>query len=573
MQKSISVLITIIMMCGSVLSGQNLIKPVTIHVDVKEKSSQPLTPIWRFFGYDEANYTYMKDGRKLLSELAALSPVPVFVRTHNLLTTGDGKPALKWSSTNAYTEDGQGNPVYNWKLVDSIFDTYIKLKMKPIAQVGFMPEALSTTPESDKYQTTPDGKKVYHYTGWNYPPKDYKKFAGLVNAWVTHCISRYGVKEVQTWYWEIWNEPDISYWKGTTKEYLKLYDFSVDAIKRALPSAKVGGPETTNPSSKAAAAFLTTFLNHVVNDKSMATGKAGIPLDFITFHAKGDPKLIDRTVWMNMGVQMRNIDKGFEIIASYPTLKNLPIIIGESDPEGCAACSEDFFPQNAYRNGTMYSSYTAAAFAHTYDLAQKHRVNLLGAVTWGFEFEDQPWFRGFRDLATNGVDKPVLNIFRMFGMMRGNRVPVQSTSPYNYQLVSDSSVRGKEPDLNGFATADNNVVYVLVWNYHDANDLSVSASPVTVSVSGLKTKQVSVRRFLVDETHSNSYTAWKNMQSPKQPDKVQYQKLEASGKLKESPGTTNLNTKNSVANITFDLARQGVTLLEIRGADSKPARK
>src|SRR6476620_674853 len=83
-------------------------------------------PIWAWFGHDEPNYTYMKDGKKLLSEIAALSPVPVYIRTHNLLTTGDGTAALKWGSTNAYTEDEKGNPVYDWHIVDSIFDTYIQ---------------------------------------------------------------------------------------------------------------------------------------------------------------------------------------------------------------------------------------------------------------------------------------------------------------------------------------------------------------------------------------------------------------------------------------------------------------
>src|SRR6185503_7547991 len=96
-----------------------------IHVDLN-KEIAPMKPVWAWFGYDEPNYTYMKDGKKLLSEIAALSPVPVYVRAHNMLTTGDGKAALKWGSTNAYTEDANGNPVYNWTIVDSIFDTYIK---------------------------------------------------------------------------------------------------------------------------------------------------------------------------------------------------------------------------------------------------------------------------------------------------------------------------------------------------------------------------------------------------------------------------------------------------------------
>ncbi len=79
---------------------------------------------------------------------------------------------------------------------------------------------------------------------------------------------------------------------------------------------------------------------------------------------------------MNMGKQLRTIDKGFEIVSSIPSLKDLPIVIGESDPEGCAACSEDLYPENAYRNNTMYACYTAAAIARTLDLAKNRNVNL-----------------------------------------------------------------------------------------------------------------------------------------------------------------------------------------------------
>src|ERR687890_598275 len=117
----------------------------TARVSIRVEAASPkgaMTPMWAFFGYDEPNYTYMKDGRKLLSALADLSPVPVFVRTHNLLTTGDGTPALKWGSTNAYTEDASGRPRYDWSIVDRIIDTYLERKMKPLVEIGFMPEAL-----------------------------------------------------------------------------------------------------------------------------------------------------------------------------------------------------------------------------------------------------------------------------------------------------------------------------------------------------------------------------------------------------------------------------------------------
>src|SRR5262245_18065991 len=110
---------------------------VTIRVDAA-KGKGPLKPTCSFFGYDESNYTYIKDGKKLLSELAALSSVPVHVRAHNLLTTGDGTAALKWGSTNAYTEDATGKPRYDWTIVDRIFDTYVERGMKPPAETGFM---------------------------------------------------------------------------------------------------------------------------------------------------------------------------------------------------------------------------------------------------------------------------------------------------------------------------------------------------------------------------------------------------------------------------------------------------
>ena len=121
--------------------------PVTIQVDAT-KSKGELRPIWRFFGADEPNYATMKDGRKLLKELGELKPGAVYFRAHNLLNTGDGTPALKWGSTNAYTEDAQGNPIYNWSVVDRIFDTYLARGVRPYLQIGFMPQA--QTPGVDR---------------------------------------------------------------------------------------------------------------------------------------------------------------------------------------------------------------------------------------------------------------------------------------------------------------------------------------------------------------------------------------------------------------------------------------
>lgn len=142
---------TLLLVLPQLSVAQATNNPVILTVDLA-KELGPMYPAWAWFGYDEPNYTYMKDGKKLLTEIAALSPGPVHVRVHNLLTTGDGTPALKWGSTNAYTEDKDGNPVYDWSIVDKIFYTFTERGMKPLVEIGFMPEALSTNPQPYKHK-------------------------------------------------------------------------------------------------------------------------------------------------------------------------------------------------------------------------------------------------------------------------------------------------------------------------------------------------------------------------------------------------------------------------------------
>ena len=533
---------------------------VTIRIDAVQRLG-PMTPMWAWFGYDEPNYTYMKDGKKLLSELADLSPVPVFVRAHNLLTSGDGTPALKWGSTNAYTEDADGRPKYDWTIVDRIFDTYVERKMKPLVEIGFMPEALSTKPQPYKHDWAPGLPYGRIYTGWTYPPKDYAKWGELVYQWVTHSVQRYGKAEVESWWWEVWNEPDIAYWRGTPEEFQKLYDYAADGLKRALPTARIGGPHVTGPNGERTQKILRDFIEHCLRGTNYATGQVGTPLEFIGFHAKGAPRVVDGHVRMGISNQLRAISNGFRIAASFPELKNTPIVIGESDPEGCAACSVATNPENAYRNGTMYSSYTAAQVARTYELADLHKVNLLGSVTWAFEFEDQPYFAGFRDLATNGIDKPVLNVFRMLGKMSGDRLRVESSGAAPIDVIRDRGVR-EAPDVHALAARAARSVTVLVWNYHD-DDLPAPAANVELTIDGLPDGRPWLTEYRVDADHSNSYEAWKKMGSPQKPTRNQYAQLEKAGKLQTIGARKRVRIEKGQLRLMLTLPRQGVSLLKV----------
>ena len=521
-------------------------QPVRISVDAANKIA-PYRQITSYFGYDEPNYTYMPNGKKLIGELAALSPVPVQIRAHHLLVTGDGTPALKWGSTNAYTEDAGGRAVYDWTITDRIFDTYIQAGARPFVEIGFMPEALSTNPQPYVVNWPANTGK-----GWSYPPKDYEKWAELIRQWVAHCVARYGRAEVEHWSWELWNEPDISYWRGTPEEYDKLYDYTARAVKAALPAAKVGGPGTTGAGALKAAAFLRQFLERCA--------KNGTPLDLITYHAKGQPRVVDGHVQMGLRKNLVDVQKGLEVIADFPQYKSLPIVLTESDPEGCAACSARTYPQNVYRNGLMYPSYTAAALNSMFELSDRYHANLAGMLTWAFEFEGQPYFDGFRTLATNGVDKPILNLFRMAGMLKGDRVKVESSGRVSLDQLLAAGVR-ETPDVNALATASAREIAVLVWNYHD-DDLAAPAAPVHLQISRVPA-QVQIHHYRIDDEHSNAYTVWKQLGSPQQPTPEQYTKLETASQLQLLGSPAWINTKESALALDFALPRHAVSLVRL----------
>lgn len=531
--------------------------PVSIKVDLA-KPEGLYTPIYSWFGYDEANYTTMQHGKQLLTELHDLSPVPVYIRAHHLLTSGNGVAELKWSSTNVFTVDAKGKPVYDFKILDGIFDAYKTAGVRPMVELGFMPKDLAVDP--DPYQV--------HYPkstisgGSNNPPKDYALWGELVRKVTEHLVQRYGREEVLKWYFEVWNEPDIPYWHSTPEDYYKLYDYAVAGVRSALPGAKVGGPASTGPGSPRAGKFLDDFLKHVDTGKSAATGKA-VPMDFISFHIKGQPKVIDTYVRMGLDKELNDADKGFAIIAKYPKFAHLPIILSEADPEGCAACSAKVNPSNNYRNGPLYPVYTAAAIKSLFELQDRHKVNLLAMLSWSFEFEDKDYFEGFRSLATNGIDKPVLNVFRMAALMSGERVSTTSTGQIPLDDILISGVR-QSPDIDAFATKSSRNAAVMLWNYHD-DDLPAEGAQVQVVISGIPARvhKVLLQHYRIDEHHSNAYTVWKAMGSPQQPTPEQYAKVKEAGQLELLDSPRWLDVGDGKVTITTELPRQATSLMRL----------
>ena len=419
-----------------------------------------------------------------------------------------------------------------------------------------MPEALSVNPEPYRHSWRQGAPYEEVFTGWSYPPTDYDKWEELVYQWTKHCVERYGAEEVEQWWWETWNEPNIPYWQGTREEFLRLNDHALAGVLRALPTARVGGPDVAGDGGD----FTRAFIEHALTGENDADGEVGHKLDFVSFHAKGAPTTENGFVRMGISAQLKTIDKGFRIIASYPETKNLPIVIGESDPEGCAACQGDNLQ---YRNGVMYAAYTAASFAREHDLARRHDVHLAGALTWAFTFEDQPYFAGFRALATNGIDKPVLNVFRMFARMTGERIEARSDHEVALDDIVENGVRGA-PDVGALASRTEDGASVMVWHYHDDMIPGPDADVrLTLTGAPVGARTAHVRHFRIDGDHSNAYAAWLKMGSPQEPSPEQYAALEAAGQLQELEPPHDIDLVDGAGELDFLLPRLGVSLIEI----------
>jgi len=524
---------------------------VSVRVDATQRG-KPLRHVWQYYGYDECNYTTTPDCKALMRTVAQINPEPVYLRQHFLLNSGDGVATPKWSSTNVYTEDSSGNPVYDWRIMDGIMDAVTASGCRPLVEIGLMPKDLSVRPEPYR-PAKPFGPN--EGVGVFFPPKDYEKWAELIRQWARHTKARYKNAE-ETWLWELWNEPDIFYFQGTYEDYEKLFEYTEQALHEVMPAAVIGGPHVAGVGK-----FMQRFLTHCARENNSLTGKTGTRLDYIGFHAKGGIDFRDGYVRMSMRGQLQKHQRGFAMVAGFPEYRNTPIIIGEADPDGAAGMPASQSPSRRYRNVPAYGAYVAAMMKYSLDLAEAEKVNLKGVLSWAFMFDGMPWFDGYRTLATNGVHKPVLNAFKMLGQLKGDELPLTSDGAVGLDEILEDSVRAR-PDINGMAVADDRSVKILIWNYHDFL-VPAESAPVQLKVKlppGFGSK-AQVIHYRIDDTYSNAYTKWLELGSPQNPDADMLAKLKAAMKLEMLEPTKLIDITNNEAVLEFELPRSGLSLV------------
>lgn len=521
-----------------------------------------LDALWNFIGYDEINYTTTPEGKKTLQKFQDFAARPYHVRAHHLLCNGNCRSTPKWGSTNVYIEDKQGAPIYNFEVIDDIFDTYLDYNLKPFVELGFMPYDLADTGGEYSYGD-------YRHGGWAYPPKDYDRWYDLIYKLVEHCKNRYGRREVTSWYWELWNEPDLDfYWQGSIEEYCKLYDYTAAAFKEVLPEGKIGGPATTGPTEGSQSArWLDEFLKHCLKGKNYYNGQTGSPLDYVSFHAKGGgfPKAIrpedDLTSVKRL---LSQIEYGLEIIGKYPELEGIYVNLSECDPDGWAAGGVGDNPQLNFRNTEYYPSYVLTAFKNLLDIAREYPGD-IDALTWAFMFVGERCFEGTRSFTTRGIEKPILNLFKMFAKLGHKRLELSSSRSQNPREYADDYGLQEDPLIDGLASVSgDNKVQILLFCHHD--DWTREGNyEINLEVKNLpfKKEKAKLTHYRLDADHSNAYREWLRQDAPDYPSRAQKEAIKRREGLELLEPETKVKLLDGKFKKTITLPVHGISMLII----------
>ena len=550
-------------------------RQVNIQVDASKIMGQQ-EHLWRYIGYDECNYTYIPEGVELLKKFAALGDAPYYVRTHFMFCTGNCHGTYKFGSTNIYWENKKGDAVYDFTYYDKIIDAMLHSGNKPFVELGFMPMDLV-----DKSYLTPiEGNwelyNQYKEIGWTCPPKDYEKWENFIRALITHLTEKYGADEVKTWYFELWNEPDIFYWSGTTAEYCKLFDYTEHAVHGVLPELRLSGPAVTGIFEEGhAQEFFRYFLEHCRDGVNFCTQEKGTRLDFITFHVKGGgfpfemhaPKAVPSVESLVYQVKM-----GLEIITEYG-YQDLEVVLSEADPDGWAAGGIYDNANMIFRNTEYYATYVASTYEKIDQLSVKYGIKVR-PLAWAFMFPGERCFEGTRTFSTQGIDKAVFNMFKIYGTLGDEKLSFTSDKAETLDFLNEPDIgtknhsqytgEGEETDVSGFAVKGKNGETQIIIYSHNNDREKEETQEITVCVNGLCGTEKKLEHYRIDAQHSNPYAEWVRQGKPLFPQGVQYDAIKARDGLEKLEEDQTVTVTDGKLELKFTMLTHGVSYLVLK---------
>jgi xylan 1,4-beta-xylosidase len=405
------------------------------------------------------------------------------------------------------------------------------------------------------------------------PPKDYGKWGGLVRALVEHCAARYGAEPVRGWLWELWNEPDIAYWRGTPEQFHALYDVTSAAVKAALPGALVGGPATTGDlgGDRRGHDFLRGFLAHCARQRT--------PLDFVSFHTKG-ARFTPWRVYGPLGgpapVQqspsslkmLREVRAALDAVAAHAEFRGLPCIVDECDASVPAHWGVYDNANFGYRNTEYFPVFQCKLMKKLLDLNARSAAQVHQATTWSFYFEGERFFEGTRSLFTaQGIEKPVLNAYRLLGRLGDTRVAAESSRAWPLDRLDDGDAAMPE-EIDALATSSGHGVSVLVWRHADDQYAAdARAAEITLTIERLPFGgRARVTHWRIDAAHSNSHAAWRALGGPQDPSPAELRAIQERQGLERLEPPQTVPVRDGTATLRIALPLPGVSLLELSPA-------
>ncbi len=495
------------------------VSTATVTVDASGDRG-PLKRIWESFGYDEINWTYTSTGKRLLKTFHEFAGRPYYVRPHYVFCSGSGFGIPHWGNGNVYHEDENGVPFYDFTIADQTYDAIVDAGHHVLVELAFTPRDL--LPDEAAHlvvESSPTVYSNYEAGAWAYPPRDYAKWGALIAAHAQHCLERYGADEVNSWLWELWNEPDIFYWRGTPNQFYDLYTVTAEAVRSVLPKAKVGGPAVTGGGVE----FLRGFLAH--------TSAHGTALDFVSFHTKGSAF----TPWRVYGPtggpapQKQNpsankmlfeIRRMLRVIGEFEQYHDLPAIVDECDAGVPAHYSVYDNANFQFQNTEYYPVFQVKLFKKILDLNEAETLSVDQATSWSFYFEGERFFEGTRSFLTaGGIEKPLLNGYRMMARLGSRRIEASSTGEWPIDRLDSVNGGSMPEEVDTLATRDEDgTVAVLVWRHTDDQyQVAEQETFVDLNVVGLDAARYSLQHFRIDLAHSNAHTVWQSLESPQDP--------------------------------------------------------
>jgi xylan 1,4-beta-xylosidase len=443
----------------------------TITID-PAAAAHPFPHFWeKMFGSGRAVLTLRDDYRRDLRAVKSITGFE-YVRFH----------AIFHDEVGLYNQDKAGAVSYNFSYVDQIYDGLLANGVRPYVELSFMPNQLATGPPTDAFW--------YRYNPS--PPKDYTRWANMIDAFVRHLLARYGAAEVEQWYFEVWNEPNIDFWSGKPAEdtYYTLYDTTAKTIKQADPKLRVGGPST------AQAAWVDRFIAHCM--------KAGVPFDFVSTHIYGNesPKDVfgaDAPVdFKNMVA--RALTKVHDQVKQ-SAAPNTPIFISEFN---AAYLNRVDIEDSAFMGAWMANTIRACDGLTT----------MMSYWTFSDVFEEQgvvktPFYGGFGLIAERGIPKPSFRAFELLHQLGEQRLDA---------AAEDALVTKKQ---------DGSLV-LAIWNYADPGQ-SGSAKTVRLRFKDGRKKKYSIQ--FVDPAHGSALDKWMQIGKPDTPSREQITQLIAASAI------------------------------------------